>query len=135
MRPYSPLPHQVIVQNGVTYTAASCAAPTRHTLPAPARSPPTTVHHIQLEWNLDVQRAITNNLTADVAYVGNHGYAGEAHMTDLDQPPIGTGWDTPVRSAHCLATVQALRRIIMSARRNTAMEAAKGLLPQPRSHT
>jgi hypothetical protein len=53
-----------------------------------------------IEWNLDVQRAITNNLTADVAYVGNHGYK-EAGWTDLNQPPLGAGWD-PATVAACL---------------------------------
>jgi hypothetical protein len=42
------------------------------------------------EWNLDVQRAITNNLTLEVAYVGNHGREG--NKMDINEPPIGTGW-------------------------------------------
>ena len=37
------------------------------------------------EWNLDIQRAITNNLTLDVAYVGNHGLT-KNNMIDLNQP-------------------------------------------------
>ena len=31
------------------------------------------------KWNLDVQRAITNDLTLDVAYVGNHGPKAAGH--------------------------------------------------------
>ena len=46
------------------------------------------------EWNLDIQRAITNNLTVDVAYVGNHGF-DEPSRIDLNQPPLGAGWNTP----------------------------------------
>lgn len=45
-----------------------------------------------VQWNLDVQRAITNKLTLDVAYVGVHGY-NEAHSVDLNQPALGTGWN------------------------------------------
>ena len=63
------------------------------------------------EWNLDIQRAITNNLTLDVAYVGDHGYDIET-MVDLNQPAIGTGWNTPsaalggvTPAAYCLASV------------------------------
>ena len=32
-------------------------------------------------------------LTLDVAYVGVHGY-NEAHSVDLNEPALGTGWDT-----------------------------------------
>ena len=45
-----------------------------------------------VQWNLDVQRAITNALTVDVAYVGNHGFRQELNM-DLNQPVLGAGWD------------------------------------------
>ena len=42
-------------------------------------------------WNLDIQRALTDNFTLDVAYVGNHGW-GEPRPVDINQPPIGAGW-------------------------------------------
>jgi len=42
-------------------------------------------------WNLDIQRALTNNLTLDVAYVGNHSH-GQARAVQINQPPIGAGW-------------------------------------------
>jgi len=45
-----------------------------------------------IQWNLDVQRAITSRLTLDVAYVGNHGY-NENHSIDINAVPVGTGWD------------------------------------------
>ncbi len=47
-----------------------------------------------LQWNVDIQRALTSRLTLDVAYVGNHGY-DEAHSIDLNAVPFGTGWNTP----------------------------------------
>ena len=45
-----------------------------------------------IQWNLDLQRAITNNLTLDVAYVGVHG-CDEIHTIDLNEPALGSGWD------------------------------------------
>ena len=45
------------------------------------------------EWNLDIQRAITNSLSVDVAYVGNHGF-DEGYQVDLNQPAIGSGLRT-----------------------------------------
>ena len=49
-------------------------------------------------WNLSVQQAFTNNLTVQVAYVGNHG-ARLIGFTDLNQPPIGAGWFGPSQAA------------------------------------
>ncbi len=53
-------------------------------------------------WNLDIQRAITNNLSVDVGYVGNHGtrLLGRA---DHNQPLPGAGW-TPAAIAACLGS-------------------------------
>ena len=50
-----------------------------------------------IQWNLDIQRAITNNLTVDVAYIGVHG-GNEATWTDINQPAIGAGYFTPSAS-------------------------------------
>ena len=44
-------------------------------------------------WTVDLQRAITTNLSLDLAYVGNHG-TKLLGLTDLNQPPVGSGWDT-----------------------------------------
>ena len=55
-----------------------------------------------LQWNWDVQRAITNRLTVDLAYVGNHGYH-EFFSEDLNAVPQGTGY-TPAVIAACLAS-------------------------------
>jgi hypothetical protein len=43
-------------------------------------------------WTVDLQRAITTNLSLDLAYVGNHG-TKLLGLTDLNQPPLGSGWD------------------------------------------
>lgn len=55
-----------------------------------------------VEWNLDIQRAITNNLTVDVAYVGNHGY-DEQLSEDVNQPTFGAGYTTPFTLAQATA--------------------------------
>jgi hypothetical protein len=51
-----------------------------------------------IQWNLDIQRALTSNLTLDVAYVGVHGF-DEIHTIDLNEPALGTGWNTPWTAA------------------------------------
>jgi hypothetical protein len=44
-------------------------------------------------WTLGIQRAITNNMSIEVAYVGNHG-TKLLGLTDLNQAPIGSGFTT-----------------------------------------
>ena len=42
-------------------------------------------------WTLNLQHALTSNLSIEAAYVGNHG----THLTgirDINQPPVGSGW-------------------------------------------
>jgi len=51
-------------------------------------------------WNLDIQRAITNNLSIDVGYVGNHG-SKLLGQVNINQPPPGAGWTAAAISA-CL---------------------------------
>lgn len=58
-----------------------------------------------LQWNLDLQQAITSRLTIDVAYVANHGY-DETYSQDLNAAPVGTAW-TPSILASCVATASA----------------------------
>jgi len=55
-------------------------------------------------WTLDLQRAITDNLSLDVAYVGNHGtkFLG---FQDINQPLIGAGFPAG-ELASCNSTVQ-----------------------------
>ncbi len=72
------------------------------------------------EWNVDIQRAITNNLTLDVAYVGNHG-AQQEYLSDLNQPAIGTGWDQGTINT-CLASGPTFA----NCKPNTAAERAAG---------
>jgi hypothetical protein len=42
-------------------------------------------------WNIDIQRAITNNLSIDIGYVGNHG-TKLLGKKNINQPAPGTGW-------------------------------------------
>ena len=42
-------------------------------------------------WSLGIQRAITNSLSIDVSYVGNHA-TKLVGLGDLNQPPVGSGW-------------------------------------------
>ena len=44
-------------------------------------------------WNLDIQRAITNNLSIDVGYVGNHGTKLLGKL-DVNQPAREAGGQT-----------------------------------------
>ena len=45
-------------------------------------------------WNLDIQHSFTNNLSLEVAYVGNHGV--KLYGTyDQNAPPVGAGWGNP----------------------------------------
>ncbi len=52
-------------------------------------------------WSLGIERALTNSLSLDVSYVGNHG-TKMLGLSDLNAPPIGAGW-TPAAKAGCLA--------------------------------
>ena len=85
---------------GTTYTGQTClpaALPFNGTPCSTGAMDPNLRQPFAAEWNLDIQRAITNKLTVDVAYVGDHGYDIE-NMIDLNQPALGTGWPAPVAS-------------------------------------
>jgi hypothetical protein len=45
-------------------------------------------------WSLGIQRALTNNLSLEVTYVGNHA-TKLVGLTDLNQPALGSGWGDP----------------------------------------
>jgi hypothetical protein len=75
---------------GATGPVCTAAAPCVTGAPDPNFKRPKAV-----EWNVDIQRAITNRLTIDVAYVGNHGY-DEFSQVDLNAPPLDAGW-TPAK--------------------------------------
>ncbi|HXP81973.1 MAG TPA: TonB-dependent receptor [Verrucomicrobiae bacterium] len=52
-------------------------------------------------WSLGIQRALTNSLSLDVTYVGNHA-TKLVGLSDLNQPAIGSGWD-PGTLAGCIS--------------------------------
>ena len=92
---------------GVAYSSVSCtvAVPCSTGALAPNFTVPRSA-----QWNLDLQRVITNSLTLDVAYVGNHGW-DEQFLEDINEPAVGSGWDAKAVS-NCLAQraeVQQLR--------------------------
>jgi len=75
-----------------------------------------------VQWNLDIQRALTNKLTLDVAYVGT--YAFElSQQKDLNQPPIGTGWPAPVPGNNTFVCMTAPTYVCKP---NTLAEVAAG---------
>jgi hypothetical protein len=45
-------------------------------------------------WSLDLQRAITPNLSVDIAYLGNHGVKLYG-TNDINTPATGAGWGDP----------------------------------------
>jgi hypothetical protein len=49
-------------------------------------------------WTLNLQHALTQNLTLEVAYVGNHG-TNLVGIRDINQPPMGSGWPAALISA------------------------------------
>ena len=65
-------------KTGAMYTGTTCTAPSTAGGPGPcptAAVDPNFRTPYVASWNLDIQRAITNNLTVDAAYVGNHAFA------------------------------------------------------------
>jgi hypothetical protein len=90
---------------GVTYTGITCTSPTTPGGPGPCQTnavAPNFRTPFSAQYNLDIQQAITNNVTVDIAYVGNHGF-DEASEADINQPAIGAGWDAAAVST-CLAS-------------------------------
>ncbi len=53
-------------------------------------------------WTLGIQRALTSNMSIEIAYVGDHG-SKMIGVTDLNAPPLGAGW-TPAAQAACLGS-------------------------------
>ena len=84
---------------GVTYTGPTCTATTPCTTQAVN---PNFRQPYSAQWNLDIQRAITNNLTVDLAYIGVHG-VHEATWVDINQPAVGAGYNTPFTAAQAAA--------------------------------
>jgi hypothetical protein len=56
-------------------------------------------------WTLSMQHALTQNLTMEIAYVGNHG-VNLTGIRDINQPAVGSGWTTGPGGSltNCLAS-------------------------------
>ena len=84
--------------DGLTFTPAGSATPV--TDPAPcsteALDPNMRTPYVST-WSLGVQRAITNDLSLDVSYVGNHG-TKLLGFADINEPPLGAAF-TPAEIA------------------------------------
>ena len=69
-------------------------------------------------WTLSVQHAFTPNLTLEMAYVGNHG-GNLTGIRDINQPPVGSGWDTNSSGTGaldlCLASAPAYNNCFVDA--------------------
>ena len=114
----------VTTVNGTSYTGITCTAASP--CPTGAVDPNFREPHV-MEWNLDVQRAITNTLTIDVAYVANHGYDEET-LLDVNQPALGAGY-TPAIIADCIASPTTKGACTPSPAAETAAEPYNGLFP------
>jgi carboxypeptidase family protein/TonB-dependent receptor-like protein len=98
-----------------TYTGPTCTYVGEPGLPAKYTPTPCTTQAVNpnfrqpysAQWNLDIQRAITNSLTLDLAYIGVHG-VHEATWVDINQPPVGSGWNTPTSALPAALTGSAL---------------------------
>src|SRR6266852_2794964 len=69
-------------------------------------------------WTLSLQHAFTPNLTLELAYVGNHG-RNLTGIHDINQPPVGSGWDTNSSGTGaldlCLASAPAYNNCVVDA--------------------
>jgi hypothetical protein len=79
--------------NGTTTTPGQCVVP--------GVDPNLRTPYVA-SWNLGVQRAIGNNLSLDVSYVGNHG-TKMIQWQDVNNPGPGAGF-TPATLATCAST-------------------------------
>jgi len=52
-------------------------------------------------WNIDIQHSFTNNLSIDIAYLGNHGVKIFG-TRDINSPPVGAGYSAAGLSACAL---------------------------------
>jgi hypothetical protein len=98
--PALPVAGQTTLFSGVTNPACGDG----FTLPSGYLTPPTPCEVYGVDrnirtpyvsnWNLDIQHAITNNLSIDVGYVGNHGTKLLGKL-NINQPAVGAGWGNP----------------------------------------
>jgi len=67
---------------GKSQTVGQCVAPSIN---------PNFKNPYVITWTMGLQRAITNNLSLDVSYVGTHGDR-EAAYVDINEPALGSGF-------------------------------------------
>jgi hypothetical protein len=87
-------------------------------------------------WNFGIQRAITNNLSLDVAYLGNHAVK-LVGIQDLNQPQLvngfSPGWGNPSdpasAAAACIASAPAYKSCSPNAALETAARPFNGRFP------
>jgi len=88
--------------NGQTYTGPVCSSIASSLNCAVPGVDPHFRDPYSVQWNLSVQRSLTNNVSLEVSYVGNHG-VNEQTSLDINKPPRGAGWaGAPI--ATCLAS-------------------------------
>jgi Carboxypeptidase regulatory-like domain len=92
--------------NTPIYSASPACGDGTVTLPSGLNPQPCTIMGVDRnlrtpyvsKWNLDIQHAITKDLSIDIAYVGNHG-TKLVGLTDLNQPQLvsgfSPGWGNP----------------------------------------
>ena len=92
-----------------SYPAGSPFAALNGTTPAPCS---TAAYNRNLRtpyietWNMDIQHTFTNNLSVDIAYIGNHG-TKIFGTRDINAPAVGAGWaGAPL--ANCIASATAM---------------------------
>jgi TonB dependent receptor len=76
-----------------------------------------------LQWNVDIEQALTRSMALDVAYVGNHGY-DETYSQDLNTVPVGTAYTPAVINA-CLASASGCTSTSTRALMAAAITAAR----------
>ena len=103
--PNPPTPWDTWGVGGVTPPFAipqiNCQAALGQTCSIQAINPNITTPYVTT-WTLNIQQAITNNVSLQVAYVGDHG-SNLIGNRDINQPAVGSGW-TPAAIAACEAT-------------------------------
>ena len=73
-------------------------------------------------WSLDIQRAITNSLSVDIAYVGNHGTKLLGPL-NINAPPPGAGWAPVI--AGCAGSTACLEGLNPGSVNTAAEQAAQ----------
>ena len=87
-------------------------------------------------WTLDLQRAITDKLSLEIGYVGNHG-TKLSGITDINQPPfvngISPGWGSPTTvgspAYNCLAECTCIRQLHQSREPSLSLCSGDGVSP------